>query len=81
MRADLHTTSDDISVDLMAVLSTLQLAGIRLTSVSTNVKETMIIAKGKINPNGGFVLLMNGEPVYNVFSLVRWLDQNGMVPL
>jgi len=81
MRAELHTTSDVASVDLMAVLSTLQLVGIRLSSVSSDAKKTMIIAKGKINPNGGFVLLMNGETVYNVFSLVHWLDQNGMVPL
>lgn len=44
-----------------------------------SVLECMKLAKGKINPSNGFVLLTNDEMVLcDAFDLMNWIDRKGL---
>lgn len=80
MFVEIYLTSGVHTVDLFAVYATLQVANIKVHLVEVDIKKAMEKSRGCIHPGYGFVLLIDGYPITNVFQLVRYLDENGLIP-
>lgn len=47
---------------------------------NTDVRTLMLMTKGRVNPNGGFVVMVYGEMCMDIFDVVRTYERMGLRP-
>jgi len=81
--ATVYTCADpnkdqDYSPDLEAMLKLLESEGLG-KYIICDVKEVMMLTRGKCNPNGGFVFVMYDETlITDIYALCRWIESKGL---
>jgi hypothetical protein len=77
--ATIYTCNGDTHDDqFSAMLLLIRHEGLRTQSF-VSVKEVMTLTHGKMNPNNGFVFVMNDETVVtDIYGLCEWINSKGL---
>lgn len=77
-----HAVLYSANLELKAVLAVLASMQWPEPDVEVSIEKLARTTHGRFNPSSDFVLLMpNGALVRNVFGLVHWIEEQGLVPL